>query len=57
MIDSSGFNQMMTKFKDMKIYKYFDNIDIFKHLIFHIDDFKPIKNIKKLEPLYIKKAI
>ena len=57
MIDTFTLDKLVKKYKEVKVYKCFDNVDVFKNLIFHLKDFKQITNLNSLEPFYIKKAI
>jgi hypothetical protein len=50
-------NNLIIKYKQLKIYKYFENSDVFKNLLFHLDDFCLVDDINKLQPLYIKVPI
>ncbi|MBQ2349382.1 MAG: hypothetical protein II392_01035, partial [Mycoplasma sp.] len=45
------------KHKKINIYSDYKNIDFFERLQQHLSKFKIIKNLDKLEPLYLKRPI
>ncbi|MDR0985326.1 MAG: tRNA (adenosine(37)-N6)-threonylcarbamoyltransferase complex dimerization subunit type 1 TsaB [Mycoplasmataceae bacterium] len=48
----------LRKVKSCKnIYKNYENIDIFNNLIYHMKDFRKVKDINNLSPLYIKQPV
>jgi hypothetical protein len=55
-IDNTDLSTLYKKYKGFKIIQ--DRIDyMYKNFIIHFDHFKVIKDITKLEPLYLKQPV
>ncbi|GHU33112.1 hypothetical protein FACS1894166_07870 [Bacilli bacterium] len=57
MIEKSKISSIRQKYQQLKIYTDYQSVDIFRNIIVHEDEFKLVKNICKLVPLYVKKAL
>jgi tRNA A37 threonylcarbamoyladenosine modification protein TsaB len=57
MVNKSELQKITTKYKTLPLYSFYDNVSIFDHLLNRLADFKLVKDVNKLKPLYIKKPL
>jgi tRNA A37 threonylcarbamoyladenosine modification protein TsaB len=55
MIKETEAEPLIKKYKTLGIYIQYKSVDIFSNLIYHLNHFKKVTNIHRLNPLYIKK--
>jgi tRNA threonylcarbamoyl adenosine modification protein YeaZ len=57
MMSEKKLKQLIKKYPKLPIYSLYNHVNIFNNLVHHYRDFKVIKNINTLTPLYIKKPL
>lgn len=56
-INNNKIQQFLNQYKNLKIYKDYSNFNLKKNISIHLRNFKLIKNVDELYPLYLKEAI
>jgi tRNA A37 threonylcarbamoyladenosine modification protein TsaB len=57
MIDGTQAESLVKKHRNKDIFIQYKSVDVFDNLVFHLQNFKLVKNIDALTPLYIKEAV
>jgi tRNA threonylcarbamoyl adenosine modification protein YeaZ len=57
MISNTELKSLTKKHHKLSIYSLYEHVNIFDNLLNHFKEFKIFKDINKLTPLYIKKAL
>jgi tRNA A37 threonylcarbamoyladenosine modification protein TsaB len=57
LISNQHAQQLIKKYQNYGVYIQYKSVDIFENLIKHINEFKLVKNVLVLQPLYIKKPL
>jgi hypothetical protein len=57
LVDEKQLNQIINKYKSLKQYRFYKDVDVFTNLLINIKRFKLVKNLDDFKSLYVKPAL